>query len=100
MFRYYLLVCWELVVERDKTRKKSQSSVDQRFHYLWFYYLKLCMNLEQLDYRVQKKGAGGKEVLEETKVIVNKKIYINWSLNSLYDMKFHNWYDKDTGVNT
>ena len=50
------------------------------------------MNLEQMDYRVQKKGAGGKEVLEETKVIVNKKIYINWSLNSLYDMKFHNWY--------
>ena len=49
------------------------------------------MNLEQIGYRIQKKGAGGKEVLEETKVIVNKNIYIDWSLNSLYDMKFHNW---------
>ena len=49
------------------------------------------MNLEQIGYRFQKKGAGGKEVLEETKVIVNKNIYIDWSLNSLYEMIFHNW---------
>ena len=50
------------------------------------------MNLEQIGYRIQKKGAGGKEVLEETKVIVNKNINIDWSLNSLYEMKFHNLY--------
>ena len=50
------------------------------------------MNLEQIGYRIQKKGARGKEVLEETKVIVNKNIYIDWSLNSLYEMKFHNWF--------
>ena len=50
------------------------------------------MNLEQIGYRIQKKGAGGKEVLEETKVIVNKNIYIDCSLNSLYEMKFHVWY--------
>ena len=92
MFRYYLLVCWELVVERDKTRKKSQSSVDQRIHYLWFYYLKLCMNLEQIGYRVVKKDKG-RRVIEETEVKVNNYIYIDWSLNSLYEMKFHVWYE-------
>ena len=96
MFRYYLLVCWELVVERDKTRKKSQSSVDQRIHYLWFHYLKLCMNLEQIGYRVQKKKKGNHQpsiIEKEIKVIVNKDIYIDWSLNSLYEMKFHVWYE-------
>ena len=50
------------------------------------------MSLEQIGYRIQKKGAGGKEVLEETKVIVNNNIFIDWSLNSLYEMKIHNWY--------
>ena len=83
---------WELLVEFDKKRKKSQPSIDQRINYLWFHYLKLCMNLEELGYRVQKKD-GGQNILEETEIIVNKDIYIDWSLNSLYEMKFHIWYE-------
>ena len=82
----------DLVVERDNLRKKSQLSVDERIHYLWFHYLKLCMNLEQIGYRVVKKDSG-RRIIEETEVKVNNYIYIDWSLNSLYDMKFHNWYD-------
>ena len=82
---------WELIVERDKTRKKSQSSVDRRIHYLCFHHLRLCMNLEEMGFKFQKKD-GGQNVLEETEVVVNKEIYKDWSLNSLYEMKFNEWY--------
>ena len=83
---------WELLVERDKNRKKSKESVDMRIHYLWFHYLKLCMNLEQIGYRVQKKKKGNHQpsiIEKEIKVIVNKDIYKDWSLNTLHKMKFH-----------
>ena len=49
----------DLVVERDKDRKKSQLKVDERIHYMWFNYLKLCLNLEEINYSVKKKGARG-----------------------------------------
>ena len=64
----------DLVVERDKDRKKSQESVDKRIYYMWFNYLKLCLNLEEINYSVEKKGAKGKKVLEETEIKVNKDI--------------------------
>ena len=84
----------DLVVERDKNRKKSQESVDKRIYYMWFNYLKLCLNLEEIKYSVEKKGAKGK-VLGKTGVKVNKKIYKDWDLKDLYTMNFKKWY-KDT----
>jgi len=81
----------DLVVERDKDRKKSQLKVDERIYYMWFNYLKLCLNLEEIKYSVKKKGARGK-VLGETGVKVNKHIYKNWDLNNLYGMNFSEWY--------
>lgn len=81
----------DLVDERDKGRKKSQESVDKRIYYMWFNYLKLCLNLEEINYSVKKKGARGK-VLGETGVKVNKHIYKNWDLNDLYGMNFKKWY--------
>ena len=39
----------DLVVERDKDRKGSQESVDKRIYYMWFNYLKLCLNLEEIN---------------------------------------------------
>ena len=81
----------DLVVERDKDRKKSQESVDKRIYYMWFNYLKLCLNLEEIKYSVEKKGAKGK-VVGETVVKVNKKIYKDWDLNDLYTMNFKKWY--------
>ena len=81
----------DLVVERDKDRKKSQESVDKRIYYMWFNYLKLCLNLEEINYSVKKKGAKGK-VLSETGVKVNKKIYKDWDLKDLYTMNFKKWY--------
>ena len=45
----------DLVVERDKDRKKSQESVDKRIYYMWFNYLKLCLNLEEIN-AVSKYG--------------------------------------------
>ena len=50
----------DLVVERDKDRKESQESVDKRIYYMWFNYLKLCLNLEEINYSVKKRGAKGK----------------------------------------
>jgi len=82
---------FDLVVERDKNRKKSQQRVDERIHYMWFNYLKLCLNLEEINYSVKKKGARGK-VLAKTEVKVNKHIYKNWGLNDLYTMNFSEWY--------
>ena len=81
----------DLVVERDKDRKKLQESVDKRIYYMWFNYLKLCLNLEEIKYSVKKKGARGK-VLGETGVKVNRKIYKDWDLNDLYTMNFKKWY--------
>jgi len=81
----------DLVIERDKDRKKSQESVDKRIYYMWFNYLKLCLNLEEINYSVKKKGAKGK-VLGETGVKVNKKIYIDWDLKDLNTMNFKKWY--------
>ena len=64
----------ELVFEFDKNRKKSQQQVDERIHYLWFHYLKLCLNLEGIEHSIEKKGRGGK-VISKTKVKVSKTIY-------------------------
>ena len=89
---------WELVVERDKNRKKSQQQVDERIHYLWFNYLKLCLNLEGIKHSIEKKGRGGK-VISETEVKVSKTIYKKWDLNELSNrfgtqtsMTFGKWY--------
>jgi len=81
----------DLVVERDKDRKKLQESVDKRIYYMWFNYLKLCLNLEEINYSVKKKGAKGK-VVDKTSVKVNKKIYKDWDLNDLSNMNFKKWY--------
>jgi hypothetical protein len=81
----------DLVVERDKDRKESQESVDKRIYYMWFNYLKLCLNLEEINYSVEKKGAKGK-VLGETGVKVNRKIYKDWDLKDLNTMNFKKWY--------
>ena len=89
---------WELVVERDKNRKKSQQQVDERIHYIWFHYLKLCLNLEGIEHSIEKKGRGGK-VISKTKVKVSKTIYKKWDLNELSNrfgtqtsMTFGEWY--------
>ncbi len=88
----------ELVVERDKNRKKSQQQVDERIHYIWFHYLKLCLNLEGIKHSIEKRGRGGK-VISKTKVKVSKTIYKKWDLNEVSNrfgtptsMTFGEWY--------
>ena len=81
----------DLVVERDKERKESQENVDKRIYYIWFNYLKLCLNLEEVNYSIKKKGAKGK-VLGETFVKVNREIYKYWDLKDLNTMNFKKWY--------
>lgn len=82
----------QLVKSRDRFRKKSQKGVDARIHYLWFHYLKLCLNLEELNYYVENRGGGRGKVISKTKVKVKKTIYKKWSLKELYSMTFSEWY--------
>ena len=89
---------WKLVVEFDKNRKRNQQIVDERIHYIWFHYLKLCLNLEGIKHSIEKKGRGGK-VISKTEVKVSKTIYKKWDLNELSNrfgtqtsMTFGKWY--------
>jgi hypothetical protein len=85
---------WELVVERDKNRKKSQQIVDERIHYMWFKYLQLCLDLESINYSIPKRGGRGK-IISSTKVKVSKDIYRDWDLEKVKKSSFREWYDED-----
>ena len=85
----------ELVKDRDKNRKKSQQSVDERINYMWFNYLQLCLNLEEINYSVPKRGGRGK-IISTTKVKVSKDIYRKWDLEKVKKSSFSEWYkDKE-----
>ena len=82
----------ELVKERDRDRKKSQQSVDERIHYMWFKYLQLCLDLESINYSIPKRGGRGK-IISSTKVEVSKDIYKDWDLEKVKKSSFSEWYD-------
>ena len=85
----------ELVKERDRERKKSQQSVDERIHYMWFKYLQLCLDLESINHSVPKRGGRGK-IISTTKVKVSKSIYKDWDLEKVKKSSFSEWYkDKE-----
>ena len=81
----------DLVAEGNKDREELKESIDKRIYYMWFNYLKLCLNLEEINYSIEKKGAQG-GVRSETAVNVNRMIYKDWDLNDLYTMNFKKWY--------
>ena len=76
---------------RDPARKKDQRKVDERIHYIWFHYLQLCLNLEEIKYSVPKRGGRGK-IISTTKVKVSKSIYRKWDLEELKKSSFSEWY--------
>ena len=78
--------------DRDTARKKNQRKVDERLHYMWFKYLQLCLNLEEIKYSVPKRGGRGK-IISTTKVKVSKSIYRKWNLKELKKSSFSEWYD-------
>ena len=78
----------------DKNRKKSQQSVDERIHYMWFKYLQLCINLEEIKHSIPKRGGRGK-ILSSTKVKISKPIYRKWDLENVKKSSFREWYDED-----
>ena len=77
--------------DRDRERKKDQRKVDERIHYIWFHYLQLCLNLEEIKYSVPKRGGRGK-IISTTKVKVSKDIYRKWDLEELKKSSFSEWY--------
>ena len=78
----------------DRNRKKSQQSVDERIHYMWFKYLQLCINLEEIKHSIPKRGGRGKTI-SSTKVRVSKDIYKDWDLEKVKNSSFREWYDED-----
>ena len=84
----------ELVKERDRERKKSQKKVDERIHYMWFKYLQLCLDLEEIKHSIPKRGGRGK-IISSTKVKVSKSIYRKWDLEKVKKSSFREWYDSE-----
>ena len=58
---------------------------------MWFNYLQLCLNLEEINYSVPKRGGRGKTV-SETEVKVSKSIYRKWDLEKVKKSSFSEWY--------
>ena len=84
------------VSERDLKRKESKQQVDRRIYYLWFHFLKLCLELESIGHIFEKRGGGGKIIRGEGKSVkVNRDVYVGWDLDNLRGMKFNNWYYED-----
>ena len=81
------------VSERDLKRKESKQRVDRRIYYLWFHFLKLCLELESLGHIFEKRVGGGKVILGEGKFVkVNRDEYVGWDLDNLMSMKFNEWF--------
>ena len=81
------------VSERDLKRKESKRRVDRRIYYLWFHFLKLCLELESIGHIFEKRVGGGKVILGEGKLVkVNRDEYVGWDLDNLMSMKFNQWF--------
>ena len=81
------------VSERDLKRKESKQRVDRRIYYLWFHFLKLCLELESIGHIFEKRVGGGKVILGEGKLVkVNRDVYVGWDLDNLMSMKFNEWF--------
>ena len=81
------------VSERDLKRKEPKQRVDRRIYYLWFHFLKLCLELESIGHIFEKRVGGGKVILGEGKLVkVNRDEYVGWDLDNLMSMKFNEWF--------
>ena len=84
------------VHERDLKRKELKQRVDRRIYYLWFHFLKLCLELECVNHVFEKNGGGGKIIQGKGKPVrVNRDIYEGWDLENLRGMKFNDLYYGD-----
>ena len=81
------------VSERDLKRKESKQRVDRRIYYLWFHFLKSCLELESIGHIFEKRVGGGKVIIGEGKFVkVNRDEYVGWDLDNLMSMKFNEWF--------
>jgi len=89
----------------DKIRKKIRSAKKdlQRkkmvFNYpafhMWFRFLKLCLELEELGYSIPKRGAKGKVLEGGTQIVVNRDFYDGWRLEEVLEGKWNSWCSKE-----
>lgn len=78
-------------VKKDSQRKR-ESEPHRAIHFMWFHFLRLCLELEEMNYFFQKRGAKGKIIGKGKKVSVSKKIYKDWDLDGIMSLKFNDWY--------
>ena len=84
------------VSERDLKRKESKQKVDRRIYYLWFHFLKLCLELECIGHVFEKKSSVGKIIKGEGESVkVNRYVYVGCDLEKLRRVKFNDWYYGD-----
>ena len=69
-------------VKKDSQRKR-ESEPHRAIHFMWFHFLRLCLELEGMNYFFQKRGAKGKIIGKGKKVTVRKKIYKDWDLDGI-----------------
>ncbi len=77
----------ELVVERNR------KIVNERIHYCWWHYLRLCLNLQEMKWKIKRLGRGSK-ILDDGDIAVkvNRKIYKDWDLEEVRTSTFAEWY--------
>jgi len=78
----------ELVVERNR------KIVNERIHYCWWNYLQLCLNLQEMKWKMKRLGRGAKILDDDTEVKVNRKIYKDWDLEEVRTSTFAEWYKR------
>ncbi|MBT6683785.1 MAG: hypothetical protein HOB55_02845 [Euryarchaeota archaeon] len=64
------------------------------FH-MWFRFLKLSLELEELGYSIPKRGAKGKVLEGETRIVVNREFYAGWNLEEVLEGKWNSWCRKE-----
>ena len=78
--------------KKDLHRKNESFEKHRPIHFMWFHFLRLCLELEGMNYFFQKRGAKGKIIGKGKKVTVKKKIYKDWDLDGIMSLKFNDWY--------
>lgn len=79
--------------QKDRLRKKRTFNYPV-FH-MWFRFLKLCLELEELGYSIPKRGAKGKVLEGGTKIVVDREFYAGWNLEEVLECKWNSWCNRE-----
>jgi hypothetical protein len=81
------------ISQKDRIRKKITFNYPA-FH-MWFRFLKLSLELEELGYSIPKRGAHGKVLEGGTKIVVDREFYAGWNSEEVLEGKWNSWCRKE-----